>query len=225
MLTNLRPFHLSNPPLTRSRWQLSAECAPTSSARMSVVTLAADGPSQMALADVAFARALAHAKDAKGRSLTVLTPSDAVSAYKLVLAMAEHDGPVYLRAVRVDLPILYGEDASFPLRGSKVVVRRPKRPLRAGGVGLSRPFLSRGGSGARAARHCRGAAYPEERPHRRARQSASNAARNGQVARCCRDRRVLQRVARDFLPGNQSGLPGTAWSLLGPSSCRIHRLR
>ena len=57
------------------------------------VTLAADGPSQMALADVAFARALAHAKDAKGRSLVVLTPSDAVSAYKLVLAMADYDGP------------------------------------------------------------------------------------------------------------------------------------
>jgi transketolase len=88
------------------------------------VTLAADGPSQMALADVAFARALAHAKDAKGRSLTVLTPSDAVSAYKLVLAMADYDGPAYLRAVRADLPILYGEDEPFPLRASKVV-RRP----------------------------------------------------------------------------------------------------
>jgi transketolase len=48
------------------------------------------GPSQMALADVAFARALAHAVDAKGRSLAVMTPSDAVSAYKLVLGMAEY---------------------------------------------------------------------------------------------------------------------------------------
>jgi len=75
------------------------------------------------LADVAFARALAHAKDAKGRSLAVLTPSDAVSTYKLVLAMAEYDGPAYLRAVRADLPILYGDDESFPLRGSKVVRR------------------------------------------------------------------------------------------------------
>jgi transketolase len=85
------------------------------------VTLAADGPSQMALADVAFTRALAHAKDAKGRSLIVLTPSDAVSAYKLMLAMAEYDGPAYLRAVRGDLPILYRDDEPFPLHGSKVV--------------------------------------------------------------------------------------------------------
>ncbi len=87
------------------------------------VTLAADGPSQMALADVGFVRALAHAVDAKGRSLAVVTPSDAVSAYKLVLAMAEYDGPAYLRAVRGDLPILYREDEAFPLRGSKVVRR------------------------------------------------------------------------------------------------------
>jgi transketolase len=91
------------------------------------VTLAADGPSQMALADVAFTRALAHAVDAKGRSLAVVTPSDAVSAYKLVLAMAEYDGPVYLRAVRGDLPILYRDDEAFPLRGSKVV-RRVEAP-------------------------------------------------------------------------------------------------
>jgi len=100
------------------------------------VTLAADGPSQMALADVAFTRALAHAVDAKGRSLVVLTPSDAASAYELVLAMAEYDGPAYLRAVRGDLPILYDDDEKFPLRGSKVVrlpVEAPAVVLAASG--------------------------------------------------------------------------------------------
>ncbi len=105
------------------------------------VTLAADGPSQMALADVGFVRALAHAVDAKGRSLAVMTPSDAVSAYKLVLAMAEYDGPAYLRAVRGDLPILYREDEAFPLRGSKVVRRGRSCRSRAGGVGLPCAFL------------------------------------------------------------------------------------
>jgi transketolase len=92
------------------------------------VTLASDGPSQMALADIAFARALAHAVDAKGRSLAVLTPSDAVSAYQLVLAMAEYEGPAYLRAVRADLPILYADNEPFPLRGSKVVRRPAEAP-------------------------------------------------------------------------------------------------
>src|SRR6202034_442412 len=43
------------------------------------VTVAPDGRSQMALADIAFMRALAHATAAKGRpAMTVLTPSDAV---------------------------------------------------------------------------------------------------------------------------------------------------
>jgi transketolase len=63
----------------------------------------------------------------------VLTPSDAVSAYKLVLAMAEYDGPAYLRAVRADLPILYRENEPFPLRGSKVA----RRPVEAPAVVLA----------------------------------------------------------------------------------------
>ena len=66
----------------------------------------------------------------------MLTPSDAVSAYKLVLAMAEYDGPAYLRAVRADLPILYRDDEEFPLRGSKVVrpsVEAPAVVLAASG--------------------------------------------------------------------------------------------
>jgi transketolase len=86
------------------------------------VTLAADGPSQMALADVGFMRALAHTDDYRGHpAMTVLTPSDAVSTYNLVLAMAEHPGACYLRAVRGDLPILYPDNESFPFGGHKVV--------------------------------------------------------------------------------------------------------
>jgi transketolase len=94
------------------------------------VTLAADGPSQMALADIAFMRALAHATDAKGGpAMTVLTPSDPVSAYALTLAMAEHDCACYLRAARADLAILYGEDEPFPFGGYKLV-RRPQAARR-----------------------------------------------------------------------------------------------
>ena len=86
------------------------------------VTLAADGPSQMALADVGFMRALAHTDDYRGNpAMTVLTPSDAVSAYNLALAMAEHPGACYLRAVRADLPILYRDSERFPFAGHKVV--------------------------------------------------------------------------------------------------------
>jgi transketolase len=86
------------------------------------VTLAADGPSQMALADVAVMRAFAHVQDSRGNpAATVLTPSDAVSTYKLVLAMAAFPSACYLRAVRADLPILYDEDEAFPFGGHKVL--------------------------------------------------------------------------------------------------------
>jgi transketolase len=102
------------------------------------VTLAADGPSQMGLADVGFARALAHADDYRGNpAMTVLTPSDPVSAYNLVLTMAEHPSACYLRAIRGDLPILYRESERFPFGGYKVVRRaesdRPAIVLGASG--------------------------------------------------------------------------------------------
>ena len=86
------------------------------------VTLASDGPSQMALADVAFMRAFAHVTDRHGRpAITVLTPSDAVGAYEMTLTMARSPGAFYLRTVRADLPILYGEDERFPPGGYKVL--------------------------------------------------------------------------------------------------------
>lgn len=86
------------------------------------VTLASDGPSQMALADVAFMRAFSHVTDRHGRpAITVLTPSDAAGAYEMTLTMARSPGAFYLRTVRADLPILYGEDERFPLGGHKVL--------------------------------------------------------------------------------------------------------
>ncbi len=94
------------------------------------VTLAADGPSQMALTDVAFARSMAHAKDHRGNPvLTIMTPSDAVSTYALTLQMAEFPSACYLRAVRADLPLLYGPEEQFPFGGFKVV----KKPEGKGG--------------------------------------------------------------------------------------------
>ncbi|WP_424629630.1 transketolase [Bradyrhizobium sp. SYSU BS000235] len=88
------------------------------------VTLASDGPSQMALADIAFMRAFAHSTDHRGNpAVTVLTPSDAVSTYSLVLAMAAFPSACYLRAVRADLPLLYDANTDFPFGGHKVLRR------------------------------------------------------------------------------------------------------
>lgn len=88
------------------------------------ITLGADGPSQMAVTDVAFFRALSHVRDHRGNpAVTLLIPSDPVAAYKLVLEMAEHSSACYLRALRADVPILYAEEEPFPFGGHKVVRR------------------------------------------------------------------------------------------------------
>ena len=77
------------------------------------VEIGQDGPSQMALEDLASMRAI--------HGSTVLYPSDAVSAAALVGQMAERRGIVYLRTTRGAYPVLYGQDEQFPIGGAKVV--------------------------------------------------------------------------------------------------------
>ena len=78
------------------------------------VEIGADGPSQMALEDLAEFRAV--------RGSTVLYPSDAVSTAKLVEIMADTAGISYLRATRGAYPVLYDNDEEFVVGGSKVLV-------------------------------------------------------------------------------------------------------
>ena len=77
------------------------------------VSIGPDGPSQMALEDIASLRAVAGS--------TILYPSDANQAAQLVLAMADRPGVVYLRTTRGKTPVIYGPDESFPIGGSRVV--------------------------------------------------------------------------------------------------------
>ena len=77
------------------------------------VEIGADGPSQMALEDLAMMRAV--------QGSTVLYPSDATSAAALVAAMADRDGVVYMRTTRGAYPVLYDAGESFPVGGAKVL--------------------------------------------------------------------------------------------------------
>ncbi|WP_242423681.1 transketolase, partial [Frankia sp. EI5c] len=77
------------------------------------VEIGPDGPSQMALEDLAMMRAVGGS--------TVLYPSDATSAAKLVEAMTEISGVSYLRTTRGAYPVLYGPDETFAPGGSKVL--------------------------------------------------------------------------------------------------------
>ena len=53
--------------------------------------------------------------------MVVLYPSDAVCTHRLVELMAAHTGPVYLRTGRPKAPILYTNDETFTIGGSKVL--------------------------------------------------------------------------------------------------------
>jgi transketolase len=77
------------------------------------VEIGADGPSQMALEDLAMMRAV--------HGSTVLYPSDATSTAALVKAMADLDGISYIRTTRGGYPVLYEAGESFPVGGSKVL--------------------------------------------------------------------------------------------------------
>jgi transketolase len=77
------------------------------------VEIGADGPSQMALEDLAMLRAV--------HGSTVLYPSDATSAAALVAAMADLDGVSYIRTTRGAYPVLYDAAEQFPVGGAKVL--------------------------------------------------------------------------------------------------------
>ena len=77
------------------------------------VSIGEDGPSQMALEDLAAFRAV--------HSSTVLYPCDANQTAKLVDIMVDLDGIVFLRTTRGNTPVIYGPDEAFPVGGSKVV--------------------------------------------------------------------------------------------------------
>lgn len=77
------------------------------------VSIGEDGPSQMALEDLALMRAVPNC--------TVFYPCDAVSAERLVVLAAATSGLVYLRTTRPKTPVIYGADDAFTRGGSRVL--------------------------------------------------------------------------------------------------------
>lgn len=94
------------------------------------VSIGQDGPSQMALEDLAMMRAVFGS--------TVLYPSDVVCTAQLVQKMAGLDGISYMRTTREKTPILYGSDEKFEIGGSKVLrtSNEDKATLVAAGITL-----------------------------------------------------------------------------------------
>jgi transketolase len=93
------------------------------------VEIGADGPSQMALEDLAMMRAV--------HGSTVLYPSDATCAAALVAAMADREGISYLRTTRGAYPVLYESAETFPVGGSKVLRSSPDDQVTLIGAGVT----------------------------------------------------------------------------------------
>jgi transketolase len=77
------------------------------------VSIGPDGPSQMALEDIAAFRAVLGS--------VVLYPSDANQTVQLVDAMRQHRGVSYMRTTRAATPTLYGPDEEFRIGGSRTL--------------------------------------------------------------------------------------------------------
>ncbi len=93
------------------------------------VSIGEDGPSQMALEDLAMFRAV--------NGSIVLYPSDAVSAERLTEFAAHAEGITYIRTSRPKTPILYSIDEKFPIPGFKVLRRSDKDSVTIIGGGIT----------------------------------------------------------------------------------------
>jgi transketolase len=93
------------------------------------VEIGADGPSQMALEDLASLRAV--------HGSVVLYPADANSTARLVGLMAETPGIVYLRTTRGAYPVLYDPSETFRVGGSKVLRAGPDDRVCLVGAGVT----------------------------------------------------------------------------------------
>ena len=82
------------------------------------VSIGEDGPSQMGLEDLAMMAAQP--------GVVVLYPSDAVCTHWLTALAADHPGMVYIRTGRPKTPILYKNDETFTIGGSKVLKESSK---------------------------------------------------------------------------------------------------
>lgn len=71
------------------------------------ISIGEDGPSQMSVEDLSLACSLP--------GFTVLCPADEVSMMRLMHSAAEHVGPVFIRAGRAKVPVIYAADQEFTI--------------------------------------------------------------------------------------------------------------
>ena len=106
----------SRAPTTSSAWRRSRARTSASRGSHAGVSIGEDGPSQMALEDIAAFRAI--------HGSTVLHPSDANQTAQLVAAMADREGISFLRTLRGKTTVRTPAGEDVPIGGSRVAARR-----------------------------------------------------------------------------------------------------
>jgi transketolase len=93
------------------------------------ISIGEDGPSQMALEDLAMMRAQPN--------MTVLYPCDATSTERLLELMAYSRGPAYMRTSRPKTPVIYAADEQFAIGGLKILRESPADVATVIGAGVT----------------------------------------------------------------------------------------
>lgn len=93
------------------------------------VSIGEDGGSQMGLEDIAMFRSLFGS--------SVVYPADAVAMNKLAKLSLEHQGLMYIRATRMETPVVYGMDEEFFLGGSKTLRQSEQDQVTLIGAGVT----------------------------------------------------------------------------------------
>ncbi len=93
------------------------------------VSIGEDGPSQMALEDIAALRAVFGS--------TVLYPSDPNQTAELLAQLVDRKGVVFMRTTREKLPVIYPPGERFEIGGSRVVRRTDADQVTLVGAGIT----------------------------------------------------------------------------------------
>ena len=78
------------------------------------VSLGEDGGSHQSIEDIALMRSLP--------GMVVLSPADAVETEQMIFAVAEYNGPVYVRLGRLNVPVIFDESYEFEIGKGTVMV-------------------------------------------------------------------------------------------------------
>ncbi len=93
------------------------------------ITVGEDGASHQTFEDIALMREIP--------GMTVLNPSDAVSAKKLIRLAVDFDGPCYIRLGRASVPVFYGEDAQLEIGKGNLLREGKDMTIIATGIMIS----------------------------------------------------------------------------------------